>query len=304
MAAHRYWRLYITANNGSSYCNLTELWLCTAIGGASVAANAGGTATASSSAFGWTPNYAFDGVSNVDNGWHSAAQGFPMWLQYDFGAGNDKDIIEFGITSRNPTSAATDTPKDFKLQYSDDGATWTDKFSIVSQTSWGGYETRRFSSSTVFVRKKAWRLNVTASNGSIVCVGELALRTANGGPSVATGGAAAASSTYSGSYAASQAFDGTASGLPWASNGGAPQWLMYTFSGAQEIIEYVLTAPSDGNYTSAPKTWSLQYQDTDGSWIDADVRSNQPAWTASEARTYTFGTAASGASRPQVFICT
>src|SRR5574337_1018158 len=119
MAAHRYWRLYITATNGNAYTSLTGFILATSVGGASVAS--GGTASASSTGFGWVASNAFDG-STAEPGWHSGTAGFPTtpeWLQYDFGAGNAKDIVEFGICSRNAADAASQSPRDCTLQFSD-----------------------------------------------------------------------------------------------------------------------------------------------------------------------------------------
>jgi len=113
VAAHRYWRLYISALNGAASASIVSLELHTSIGGADVVS--GGTASASSVNGTDAAVNAFDG--NTATWWLSASTGVPQWLKYDFGAGNDKDIVEMLVFARNGSSGTLGTrPVSFALQ--------------------------------------------------------------------------------------------------------------------------------------------------------------------------------------------
>ena len=119
VAAHRYWRLYMTAG-ASSACAVMELELRTTAGGADRTGS--GTATASSNYPGWTPAQAFD--DNTGAGWTSAdSTNYPHWIAYDFGASASWGIIQIVITPRG--SIIEQSPAAFQWQYSDDGTNWT-----------------------------------------------------------------------------------------------------------------------------------------------------------------------------------
>lgn len=129
MAAHRYWRLFVGASASSAYVTIGELMLATTPGGASVAT--GGTPSASSSYSGsTTPDKAFDGTLGTTC-WNSAAT-YSAWLQYDLGAGNEKDIVEIRIYFPSSGSNVSEAPSSFLLYWSDNGQTWT------RQSQWSG----------------------------------------------------------------------------------------------------------------------------------------------------------------------
>lgn len=138
----RYWRINITANDGStSYFGLTELELIETVGGsdATVAAEAGTRASASSQING--PNaaaLAFDDSTGA--GWLSATA-TTSWLQWDFGAGNSKTIRQ--ITIRGSYNVPTASPKDFTLDGSADGTSWTTVLTVTGETGWTGSSDKR-----------------------------------------------------------------------------------------------------------------------------------------------------------------
>ncbi|MBF0126947.1 MAG: discoidin domain-containing protein [Magnetococcales bacterium] len=72
--------------------------------------------------------------NNSSNYWitGSIALGVDSWIQYDFGAGNGAALGELWFMPNSPGQY----PKDFKLQWSDDNATWTDRASWLGVTSW------------------------------------------------------------------------------------------------------------------------------------------------------------------------
>lgn len=131
MAAHRYWRLMV--RGAASTPGVGELQMRTSIGGTNVAT--GGTPSASSSQGAYTADKAFNGITNdtgSGNGWFSNSTtgsdgiGSWPWLQYDFGAGNEKDIAEIVIFA--PGSAGVNVgnmPTAWSFQWSDDGVKWT-----------------------------------------------------------------------------------------------------------------------------------------------------------------------------------
>lgn len=132
MAAHRYWRLSFA--RATSVIRISELALRTSVGGANVAT--GGTASASHTFGGNSAANAFDG--NATTFWNASSgliAGEPVWLAYDFGAGNDKDIVEYVVTV--DSSAGTGIPEGGYLQYSDNGTTWVTVSSGFKMSAFG-----------------------------------------------------------------------------------------------------------------------------------------------------------------------
>lgn len=143
MAAHAYWRVYITANNGdTSYTNIAELELRGTVGGPNLATD-GLLASASTFSTGYEAAKAFD--ANTATWWATTAGAeIPSWLQYSFAS--PVDIVEHAITGADATRLARD-PKQWQLQYSDDGVTWRTLVKIGSQTDWTAAEQRVFTHS-------------------------------------------------------------------------------------------------------------------------------------------------------------
>lgn len=141
MAAHRYWRLRSpnTAIAGE-YMGAMEIELRESAGGAD--ATGSGTASASNT-FGspWLPAGAFD--NNTSVGWTTGGNPPPTgghWIKYDFGAGNEKDIVEVTYMVRN--DGVREDPLDIYIEWSDDNVTWIDKWSVLGMAAWSNGETR------------------------------------------------------------------------------------------------------------------------------------------------------------------
>ena len=129
---YRYWRLYITANNAdSSYTGIGECEMAITAGGLTV--TSGGTASASSTL---TPaGTAFDGIQNTTNGWVTySGSAIPSWIQYDFGVGNAKVILEIRLF--NQVDQYTRVPKNLTVQGSNDGSDFTDVKIVNGLVSW------------------------------------------------------------------------------------------------------------------------------------------------------------------------
>lgn len=120
----RYWRLHITAKGGDIIF-INELELRESVGGATVvpvqsgAGSAVANAELSAAYAAWK---AFDTIANTGNAWASGNPSpIPSWIYFDFGAGNDKSIVEYSINSTNSSSRY---PSAWTLDWSDDAVTW------------------------------------------------------------------------------------------------------------------------------------------------------------------------------------
>lgn len=132
---HRYFRCSITGSTGGSYVGARFIELRTVSG--SVDETEGGTATSRSNFSGLPPSNAFDGMKgdvNLATEWASNNVGFPEWIQYDFGSGNDKMINEVIFMARAGLEASQ-APTGIDFQVSDNGSSWTTVKS-VSSLSW------------------------------------------------------------------------------------------------------------------------------------------------------------------------
>lgn len=141
----KYWRIYITAANSQGWGSVSELEFMDM--NAVRCQVAGGVAIASSYLNSdYAPAYAFDGVNNdipVQGGrvWAPSSASPPAWLGYQHAA--PVTVAGVRVTARLQTWAEQ-APRDFRLEFSHDGATWTEYFSVANQTNWGGYESRTF----------------------------------------------------------------------------------------------------------------------------------------------------------------
>jgi hypothetical protein len=145
--AHRYWRIYISANDGhASLCGLTELVLYDTSGNqisgeplwSTVGANASSEINVSNVA-----EQAFDDVFNT--GW-LAATAANEWISWDmqamFAIGSPQEVKDFDIYGS--WNAPTASPKDFELQWSDDNVAWTAAKVVTGETGWTAAELRSF----------------------------------------------------------------------------------------------------------------------------------------------------------------
>lgn len=277
MANHRYWRIYATANNGSSNCSVGELQFRTTAGGADQCT--GGTAIESDHGGAYVAANAFDDNTGTF-WWTSTAR--PNWIGYDFGAGNEKDIVEVSMAPRSD-GYYYETPGDFKLQYSDNGTDWTDSQGWEGQI-WSSATARVFTSGT-----RRYKIVITHNNASDagnIAIAEMEIHTSISGSDVCSGGASFGTGQLSDSYAPSKAFDndtGTMWNQGWVSNCGVG----YDFATSQIILEYTVRSRGDGCPGDAPKDWTFQ-RTTDGlTWTTVGTETNQTSWSAGEVRTFT-----------------
>lgn len=279
MAAHRYWRLYVTAVGSGGYVAVEEVAF---VGASGTVLSTGGTPSASSVyPGGYTAANAFD--RNLNTIWHSNGGSLPEWLAYDFGSA--VDIVGLRIMPRR--DGLTQSPKDFKLQYSDDASSWTDSFAITGIATWVAGIPQSFP----VVDRRAWRLLITGTHGGDACAfSEVEFRATAGGANIAEpnvwGFASASYLGYEGAYGPRKAFDADTSSL-WSGSGTPPAHLGYHFGADVTIAQVVLRIRGDSNPEQAPTAFSVQSLGADGSWTTVWSESSIPTWTLGESRTYT-----------------
>jgi len=139
-----------------------------------------------------------------------------------------------------------------------------------------------------------YRLYITETRSTSVMtanIREIEFRATPGGPDITDGGTFIASSEYSGTYAASKAFDNN-TGTYWSSAGApAPfpdEWIGCLLASPQEAVEVMIT--SEGSFSRdkrAPEDFEVQ-KTTDGgdTWETVKVFTGEPAWAGVETRVY------------------
>lgn len=130
--SHRYWRMNATASN--SHLAIAEMQMAAVAGGANLCS--GGTAIASGyypsgGGYSYFPAQAFDGaLVGATAVWASDVAG-SGYLGYVFA--EPVKIEEVRICSR---TEAPQSPRDFTIQSSDDGITWTVEATYTGITAW------------------------------------------------------------------------------------------------------------------------------------------------------------------------
>ncbi|MYW63131.1 sialidase [Streptomyces sp. SID8379] len=189
----------------------------------------GKTATASSTENGGTPaSYAVDG--DTATRWSSAATD-AQWFQVDLGASANLSKVVLNWEAAYA--------KDYKIQVSDNGSTWSDLKSVTGSD--GGTDTVDVSGQGRYVRMTGvtratqygyslWEFQVFGDSGTTPPADGCA--TAN----AAKGRPATASSTENGGTPASAAFDGDTA-TRWASAAADPQWVQVDLGSSQSICK-------------------------------------------------------------------
>ncbi len=303
--SHRYWRIYITSQNGGNNAvsiNTIIMW-----DSSGNYLTTGGTASASSCYGGCPGTYdaskAFD--TNDTTFWGSTGtptSSSPQWIEYDFGSA--KAVAYWLVGSR--AGLCSQGPEAFKLQYSDDNSSWTDATGSYSP-NWCNGSTYSFVTFPVSTPPAGsytnWRINYTSSNSGNSSLGEVSMATSAGGSNVIpafTGGSSAsttgrpwASSCYTGctngtsNYTSGAAFDSDGSGGTfWAATG--LQKLVWSMSQAYNIFEIKLMAAPSGNNGDAPTGFNLEGSNDGTTWTNVQSFTSG-SWTANQQQTFDVG---------------
>ena len=145
---YRYWRIYITDSaSANNLVSLYEVEMRATLGGADQCS--GGTALASHAD---SNSYKlFD--DNGSSYWVNGSPGEDTWFQYDFG--NAVEVAEFTLL---PRYSLSQTPKDFSLQYSENGSDYTIAATWTGITDWTGGVVKAFEVPGPPIPKRQWNL--------------------------------------------------------------------------------------------------------------------------------------------------
>lgn len=149
MAAHRYWRLYCRrTSGGTNYCVVQELQFRDTLGGSDLTGS--GTVLYDVQTTGYEASKAFDDSQSTY--WNTGNVAFPHYIGYDFGEGNEYEIIEVLMTSQNGGWYVS-TPSWFDVQYSDNGSDWYTSWTVVGAGFYDNNLTLTFDKPTGGVRQ-------------------------------------------------------------------------------------------------------------------------------------------------------
>lgn len=148
------------------------------------------------------------------------------------------------------------------------------------------YAAAIFTAPPVVGSRLHWRVLIESSQnaGDATASTEIEFRTTRGVGQTASGGTASASSEFGG-QPVTNCFNGNFV-LDWATAGGAvhPHWAAYQFATPVPCSQLAYSVGSSP--ALAPKDFKVQYSDDGLSWTTALSVTNEPAWSASETRTY------------------
>ena len=244
--------------------------------------------------------YAFDGTTNYWLGTNAGTD----WLQIDIGTGQSALLSSYSVQVDSVPEPAR-APKNWTIQGSPDGVTFTVLDTQTNQTAWGSGETRTFTVSGVTTYYRFFRLNITANNGDATYTQTQELHflgttqstadfaphnmTASNAPSPFV---ASASSAYTpDSDYAQKAFDGVVAaggtGHNWLGTGSGTDWLEIDIGAgtSNKLGSYDIV--SQDETSRAPKGWTMQGSNDGTTWSTLDTQTNQTAWAVFESRLFT-----------------
>jgi hypothetical protein len=284
VGSHRYWRIVIRRGlsgidpvGNQFFAGSTEIQFRETIGVAQT--NTGGIPTASSTSSGAVANL-FDSNVGNQNWFISQIPPFstsPAWVQYDFGVNDPKNIAEVALSSFN--SGVNGSIADFDLEWSDDGAAWTNKFSVIDFTGWDSFtQLKTYSATTPAVAaKRRYRVLVNAQPGFVTFV-EIEMRGTVGGANLVAGGDGITDHQNATQYTPSKPFDGNTNlSIQWIAdmNSTARHWIGYEFPAAVDIAEISILSAAAATF---PISFSWDYWNGTA-WVSLDTFSAQTATT-------------------------
>jgi hypothetical protein len=281
---HRFWRvLGVRANGDSDVIAASEIEFRATAGGPNLVSGAGGTPIASAQySGGFATPFAFDG--NPSTAWASPNGNrsfMNQWIGYDFGDGRAVDVKEVAWRSRSDSAAQSIGSG--RLQWSDDGSSWTTSFNFTVDPLTANGQTSVISEPKVLAdAHRYWRVRGFALNDPYMRSSEIEMRETSDGPNVARYGIPLASSYYSEGYNPFYVFNGTTGGNAWATTGGIG-WIGVDMLVPRAINEFKY-ASAEGS--KAPTDFALEWSDDGVNWQRA-WRNKFTAWGNTEFRTFT-----------------
>jgi hypothetical protein len=302
---HRYWRINCHHKDGDSAVIIQNIEFRDTVGGVDLTGS--GTAISGDNwTFGGDPAKAFDADPN--SSWPSAKTGINKWIGYDFGPGNDIDLLEIAVTNAtvddlgspfiNQGAHYLNGPDRYFVEYSDNGHTWTRHWGVAvdkntapfnglaTPPEWAfGDNIRVFTKDTFDATgpRRFWRLYVTETQDTSkesINITEIEYRIVKGGADTTVpGGGDVTASDVSGT--GPEAFDdvfasGTFVNNTWDSTNPTPKpyWIVYDYGEGNEIemIESLIAFPdvsARAGWLTAPSRFVFQYSDDGVEWFEA-----------------------------------
>lgn len=134
-----------------------------------------------------------------------------------------------------------------------------------------------------------WRILIHHSESLTggVSAAEIELRASQGGADQTGSGTPSASSEYSGTYAASKAFDNDSSTFWSSASNDYEEWIKYDFGSGNDvnIEEIIITNRNDSYYKESPSCFDLQYSDDDSIWTTY-MRWRDVGWTQGQTQSF------------------
>jgi len=290
-AGHAYWRVFCTDNWGDATgIIIAEVEFLDSVG--AVITATGGTAIGSDDVGGNEFSKAFDGTATA---WFANSAPTNQWVGYQFSS----NVAATGVRLTMATSGTnflTRMPKNCKLEYSDDGSSWTTVYSFVNMSLSGSVQTTP-ETPPASGYHKLWRVFCVDNNGgtTLIVLDEIEFRaTAGGADQIAamTSNNGTASQRVDGSSIATVGNEGwrafndiTDSANDWAANGTTNQWIGVIVSTAIKVEEVLLKCGNTTNDRNrAPKNMRIEYSDDGTTWTTQKTLAAQTAWGVNESR--------------------
>ena len=134
-ASYRYWRIFILNNNGNgSYLALNEVDLRGSVDGADLTSTATPVTASTQHSGAYAPEYTVDNSLSTTPLWVSTPSAITnQWLRYDLGT---PTAIAQVAMCHNDTSRSGRSPKDLRIEGSNDGTNFTTVKTFLGNTSW------------------------------------------------------------------------------------------------------------------------------------------------------------------------
>ena len=285
MAAHRYWRVKITATQDATECMIRELKMLSAWASPTLLSTGGTPYASSEYSAAYSADKSFD--DDTETGWVAGSgSSMPQSLGYDLGSGNDAEVNVILIQSHE-NDWSDRAPKDFTVQYSDNDSDWYDWWS-ESDVTWD-----KDSSIQIFGKNAPpvtddgwfWRLNVSdpGSDPNYIEFTELEFRATTGGADQCTGGIPYVSSHYPNEdYNAESLFDDNTATKWLGQLDYLPISLSYCFLQPTTVTEIALSSLAAARGAEA---FTIERSWNGIDWIPVKYHGNI-TWGASEQKTF------------------
>lgn len=161
--AHKWWRINVLAQTPGNALALSTIEYRASVGGADQAFGSGGVATASSTYSIFVASRCFDNDHNtLWSALNAVTPTVPQWVTFEFPA--PVAIDQVAIAARNDSTVVGGNARDFNVEWSDDGVTFTIEWVERGYTTWGNSEVKLFNRPTTL---RATKLPAYAVTGPL-----------------------------------------------------------------------------------------------------------------------------------------